>query len=267
MVHVGSWTLGLLDLHNTWVDQPTRKSKACWVVAEVLKKQTRRNCEDWWQTVKKCFPVFQDFNKVVSAKVWKLAQTSLSAKTPVKVIRWSLVVSREVWCKHSNRVRQHCINSFSSTSSCQLASGLLEVFWVSICLKWSAPSWKTSLSAAICAVLCCACLTSPLWQTKWPKKRRSQARDTEELAASWSNELSQYHRDIPNKYPLSLYKVYMGLIIKGTIPRVPSFSLWQYLFRKKYVWFFRPPSWRALMISSQKNSQRLGNILTISRES
>ena len=30
--------------------------------------------------------------------------------------------------------------------------------------------------------------------------------------------------DIPNKYPL--YKVYMGLIIKGTIPRVPQFSLW-----------------------------------------
>ncbi len=28
----------------------------------------------------------------------------------------------------------------------------------------------------------------------------------------------------PNKYPL--YKVYMGLIIKGTIPRVPAFSLW-----------------------------------------
>ena len=26
----------------------------------------------------------------------------------------------------------------------------------------------------------------------------------------------------PNKYPL--YKVYMGLIIKGTIPRVPAFS-------------------------------------------
>ncbi len=32
------------------------------------------------------------------------------------------------------------------------------------------------------------------------------------------------YRDIPNKYPL--YKVYMGLIIKGTIPRVPPFSLW-----------------------------------------
>ena len=30
--------------------------------------------------------------------------------------------------------------------------------------------------------------------------------------------------DIPNKYPL--YKVYMGLIIKCTIPRVPPFSLW-----------------------------------------
>ena len=30
--------------------------------------------------------------------------------------------------------------------------------------------------------------------------------------------------DIPNKNPL--YKVYMGLIIKGTIPRVPTFSLW-----------------------------------------
>ena len=31
--------------------------------------------------------------------------------------------------------------------------------------------------------------------------------------------------DIPNnKYPL--YKVYMGLIIKGTILRVPAFSLW-----------------------------------------
>ena len=29
---------------------------------------------------------------------------------------------------------------------------------------------------------------------------------------------------IPNKYPL--YKVYMGLIIKGTIPRVAPFSLW-----------------------------------------
>ena len=29
---------------------------------------------------------------------------------------------------------------------------------------------------------------------------------------------------IPNKYPL--HKVYMGLIIKGTIPRVPPFSLW-----------------------------------------
>ena len=28
--------------------------------------------------------------------------------------------------------------------------------------------------------------------------------------------------DIPNKYPL--YKVYMGLIVKGTIPRVPPFS-------------------------------------------
>ena len=27
---------------------------------------------------------------------------------------------------------------------------------------------------------------------------------------------------IPNRYPL--YKVYMGLIIKGTIPRVPPFS-------------------------------------------
>ena len=29
---------------------------------------------------------------------------------------------------------------------------------------------------------------------------------------------------ILNKYPL--YKVYMGLIIRGTIPRVPAFSLW-----------------------------------------
>ena len=29
--------------------------------------------------------------------------------------------------------------------------------------------------------------------------------------------------DIPNKYPL--FKVYMGLIIKGTIPRVPPFSM------------------------------------------
>ena len=29
---------------------------------------------------------------------------------------------------------------------------------------------------------------------------------------------------IPNKYPL--YRVYMGLIIKGTVPRVPWFSLW-----------------------------------------
>ena len=29
--------------------------------------------------------------------------------------------------------------------------------------------------------------------------------------------------DMPNKYPL--YKVYMGLIIKGTIPRVPAFFL------------------------------------------
>ena len=29
--------------------------------------------------------------------------------------------------------------------------------------------------------------------------------------------------DIPNKYPL--YKVYMGLSMKGTIPRVPPFSL------------------------------------------
>ena len=28
----------------------------------------------------------------------------------------------------------------------------------------------------------------------------------------------------PNKYPL--YKVYIGLIIKGTIPKVPAFSLW-----------------------------------------
>ena len=28
--------------------------------------------------------------------------------------------------------------------------------------------------------------------------------------------------DLPNKYPL--YKVYTGLIIKGTIPRVPAFS-------------------------------------------
>ncbi len=33
--------------------------------------------------------------------------------------------------------------------------------------------------------------------------------------------------DIRNKYPL--YKVYMGLIIKGTIPRVPPFSLWDTL--------------------------------------
>ena len=30
---------------------------------------------------------------------------------------------------------------------------------------------------------------------------------------------------IPNKYPL--YKVYMGLTIKGTIPRVPPSSLWE----------------------------------------
>ncbi len=34
--------------------------------------------------------------------------------------------------------------------------------------------------------------------------------------------------DIPNKYPL--YKVDMGLIIKGTIPRVPPFSLWMEIF-------------------------------------
>ena len=31
--------------------------------------------------------------------------------------------------------------------------------------------------------------------------------------------------DIPNKY--GLYKVYMGLIIGGTIPRVPAFFLWE----------------------------------------
>ena len=32
--------------------------------------------------------------------------------------------------------------------------------------------------------------------------------------------------DIPNKYPQ--YKVYMGFIIRGTIPRVPAFSLWTF---------------------------------------
>ena len=32
------------------------------------------------------------------------------------------------------------------------------------------------------------------------------------------------YTDIPNKYPL--YKVYMGFILKSTIPRVPPFSLW-----------------------------------------
>ena len=30
--------------------------------------------------------------------------------------------------------------------------------------------------------------------------------------------------DIPNKYPL--YKLYMGLIVRGTIARAPAFSLW-----------------------------------------
>ena len=37
--------------------------------------------------------------------------------------------------------------------------------------------------------------------------------------------------DIPNKYPvykITVYKVCMGLIIKGTIPRVPPFSLWRW---------------------------------------
>ena len=38
--------------------------------------------------------------------------------------------------------------------------------------------------------------------------------------------------DIPNRYPL--YEVYMGLIMKDTIPRVPPFSLWQ-LFKITYI--------------------------------
>ena len=44
---------------------------------------------------------------------------------------------------------------------------------------------------------------------------------------------------IPNKYPL--YKVNMGLIIKGTIPRVfPPFSLWQNsVFHQQLGWFFQ----------------------------
>ena len=36
--------------------------------------------------------------------------------------------------------------------------------------------------------------------------------------------LSGIYRDIPHKYPLYIYKVYMGLIIICTIPRVPPFS-------------------------------------------
>ena len=50
-----------------------------------------------------------------------------------------------------------------------------------------------------------------------------------------------WHRDIPNKYPLC--KVYMGLILKGT---VPPFSLWHWhsefsVLRYLFCFFF-PPS-------------------------
>ena len=44
--------------------------------------------------------------------------------------------------------------------------------------------------------------------------------------------------DIPNRYPL--YKVYMGLIIKGTIPRVPPFSPWS--MRCDSQWFIPCPA-------------------------
>ena len=40
---------------------------------------------------------------------------------------------------------------------------------------------------------------------------------------------------LTNKYPL--YKVYMGLIIKGTIPRVPPFSLWMMDYEFKNIFW------------------------------
>ena len=44
--------------------------------------------------------------------------------------------------------------------------------------------------------------------------------------------------DIPNRYPL--YKVYMGLIIKRSIPRVPPFSPWS--MRCDSQWFIACPA-------------------------
>ena len=48
----------------------------------------------------------------------------------------------------------------------------------------------------------------------------------------------------PQRSPL-LYKVYMGLIIKGTIPRVPPFSLWIWgdSHENKLQFFFSNPLW------------------------
>ena len=48
--------------------------------------------------------------------------------------------------------------------------------------------------------------------------------------------LEPFKGGIPNKYikKYSLYRVYMGLIIKGTIPRVPPFSLW-FLMLNKWI--------------------------------
>ena len=41
----------------------------------------------------------------------------------------------------------------------------------------------------------------------------------------------------PNKYPCDKYKVYMGLIIEGTIPRIPPFSLWTIVFLEMRGWW------------------------------
>ena len=56
----------------------------------------------------------------------------------------------------------------------------------------------------------------------WSKSHRENSGTLEMAPWLFNPERSPLNWDIPNKYPL--YKVYMGLIIKGTIPRVPPFS-------------------------------------------
>ena len=114
-------SLGLVDPHNTWQNQQKKTHPVgYWLRLE----QTWRKLWRLMQTVKMS-STYKTTSTKSSQPGSKTSETSFEqmriAKAPCENNGGSLE-----FLGKSNRIRQLWVNSFSSTSSCQLASGLQE---------------------------------------------------------------------------------------------------------------------------------------------